>query len=231
VINSLLKAVGQLPDPPIQRVIMKTLGLTLVAVILLLVLTWWLVGLLVAWLGGLHGWLAEAAQLGGVLLTLVVTWFTFPAVAATIASIFCEDVATAVEGRYYPGRGKAKEVPLIASILDGLKLAGLSLLINLVALILLAIPPLAIFYPVVSWGLGGYLIGREYFEMVALRRLDREDAHQLLVKYRSKFTLAGILMAIVLTMPVVNLIAPVIATAFMVHLVESVVNQRAIRSI
>jgi uncharacterized protein involved in cysteine biosynthesis len=230
VLNAILRAIGQLPDPPIQRVIMKTLGLTVIGVVLLLVLSWWLVGILVTWLGGLHGWMAEAAQLGGLLLTLIVTWFTFPAVAATIASIYCEDVAVAVEAKYYPGRGPAKQVPLLASILDGLKLAGLSLLINLVALVLLAIPPLAIFYPVVSWGLGGYLIGREYFEMIALRRLDRDEAHQLLSRYRGKFTFAGILIAIVLTLPVVNLIAPVIAAAFMVHLVESVVNQRAIRS-
>jgi uncharacterized protein involved in cysteine biosynthesis len=89
------------------------------------------------------------------------------------------------------------------------------------------IPPL---YPIISWGLGGYLIGREYYEMVAMRRLDRAAAHHLLAQHRAKFTLAGILIAVVLTIPVLNLIAPVIAVAFMVHLAESVLNQRAIRS-
>lgn len=219
-----MKALSQLGDPPIRRVILKTLGLTILAFIVLFAATWWLVG----WLSGLHGWWAEVAQWGGVFVALLVAWFTFPAIAATIASLYCEEVALAVEARYYPGRGPAREVPILASILDGLKLAGLSLLINLVALPFLLVPPL---YPIISWGLGGYLIGREYFEMVAYRRLDREAAHQLMAQKRGRFTLAGILIAVTLTIPGLNLIAPVIATAFMMHLAESVVNQRAIRSI
>jgi len=223
VLEAVFRALSQLGEPPIRRVVLKTLGWTILSFVILLVLAWWLIG----WLSGLHGWWAEAAQWGGALAALLIAWFTFPAVAATIASFYCEEVALAVEAKYYPGRGPALEVPLIGSILDGLKLAGLSLLINLVALPFLLIPPL---YPIISWGLGGYLIGREYYEMVALRRLDRGVAHQLLTQHRAKFTLAGILIAVVLTIPVLNLIAPVIAVAFMVHLAESVVNQRAIRS-
>jgi CysZ protein len=223
VLEAIFRALSQLGEPPIRRVILKTLGWTILSFVVLLGLAWWLIG----WLSGLHGWWGEAAQWGGALGALLIAWFTFPAVAATIASFYCEEVALAVEAKYYPGRGPALEVPLIGSILDGLKLAGLSLLINLVALPFLLIPPL---YPIISWGLGGYLIGREYYEMVALRRLDRGVAHQLLAQHRAKFTLAGILIAVVLTIPVLNLIAPVIAVAFMVHLAESVVNQRAIRS-
>jgi uncharacterized protein involved in cysteine biosynthesis len=223
VFDAIFRALSQISEPPIRRIILKTLAWTILSFLILLVLAWWLVG----WLSGLHGWWAEAAQWGGALVALLVAWFTFPAVAATVASFYCEDVALAVEARYYPGRGPALQVPLLASMLDGLKLAGLSLLINLAALPFLLIPPL---YPIISWGLGGYLIGREYYDMVALRRLDRQAAHHLLAQHRSKFTLAGILIAVVLTIPVLNLIAPVIAVAFMVHLAESVLNQRAIRS-
>jgi CysZ protein len=224
VLSAVFKALSQLGDPPIRRVIIRTLGFTILAFILLLALAWLLVG----WLSGLHGWWGDAAQLGGVLATIVVAWFTFPALAATIASLFCDEVADAVEDRYYPGQGPATPVPVLASVIDGLKLAGLSLLINLVALPFLFVPPL---YAVISWGLGGYLLGREYFEMIVFRRLDRATAHQLLRQHRSRFTLAGILIAVVLTIPFVNLIAPVIATAFMVHLTESMVNQRGIRSV
>ena len=143
MIDAALKALSQLGDPPIRRVLLKTIGWTLLSFVGLLVLAWWLVG----WLSGLHGWWAEAAQLGGALVALLLAWFTFPAVAATIASFYCEEVALAVEAKYYPGRGPALQVPVMASILDGLKLAGLSLLINLVALPFLLIPPL---YPIIS---------------------------------------------------------------------------------
>ncbi len=224
MLSAVIKALSQLGDPPIRRVILRTLGLTILAFIVLLVLAWLLVG----WLSGLHGWWGDAAQWGGVLATIVVAWFTFPALAATIASLFCDEVADAVEARYYPGQAPAKPVPVLASVADGLKLAGLSLLINLVALPFLFVPPL---YAMISWGLGGYLLGREYFEMITFRRLDRPTAHRLLRQHRGRFTLAGILIAVVLTIPFVNLIAPVIATAFMVHLTESMVNQRAIRSV
>ena len=222
MISAVVKAFSQLGDPPIRRVITLTLLLSLLAIALLLALAWWLVG----WLSGLQGWWGDAAQFGGILATIVVAWFTFPALAATIASLFSDDVIDAVEARHYPGKPPAKPVPIWASVLDGLKLAGLSLLINLVALPFLFVPPL---YAVISWGLGGYLLGREYFEMVAFRRLSRQDAHDLLRRYRGRFTLAGILIAVTLTIPILNLIAPVIATAFMVHLAESVVNQRGIR--
>ncbi len=222
--SAVSRALSQLSDPPIRGVIMKTLFLAILAIALLLALAWWLVG----WLSGLHGWWGDAAQIGGVFATVLVAWFTFPALAATIASLFSDTVADAVEARYYPGRPPAKPVPILASVLDGLKLAGLSLLINLFALPFLFVPPL---YAVISWGLGGYLLGREYFEMVASRRLDRQIAHEMLRQHRAYYTLAGILIAVVLTIPILNLIAPVIATAFMVHLVESMVNQRAIRSV
>lgn len=222
MISAVVKALSQLSDPPIRRVITLTLLLALLAIALLLALAWWLVG----WLSGLHGWWGDAAQFGGVLATVFIAWFTFPALAATIASLFSDDVIDAVEARHFPSRPRGKPVPLLASILDGLKLAALSLLINLVALPFLFVPPL---YAAISWGLGGYLLGREYFEMVAFRRLSRQEAHDLLRRHRGRFTLAGILIAIVLTIPILNLIAPVIATAFMVHLAESVVNQRGIR--
>ncbi|MET1026674.1 MAG: EI24 domain-containing protein [Dongiaceae bacterium] len=224
MLSAVFKALSQLGDPPIRRVILRTLGLTLLSFVILLGLAWLLVG----WLSGLQGWWGDAAQWGGVLATIVVAWFTFPALAATIASLFCDEVADAVEARYYPGQPPARPVPILASLADGLKLAGLSLLINLVALPFLFVPPL---YAVISWGLGGYLLGREYFEMIAFRKVDRATAHQLLRQYRGRLTLAGILIAVVLTIPFVNLIAPVIATAFMVHLTESMVNQRAIRSV
>jgi uncharacterized protein involved in cysteine biosynthesis len=60
--------------------------------------------------------------------------------------------------------------------------------------------------------------------MAAFRRLERGPAKQLFAARRSTFTTGGVLIAVLSTIPVVNLIAPIIATAFVVHLFESVVN-------
>jgi uncharacterized protein involved in cysteine biosynthesis len=62
--------------------------------------------------------------------------------------------------------------------------------------------------------LNGYPFGREYFEVVALRRFDRTAARAARHRFAGRVFLGGF------AVPLVNLVAPVIATAFMVHLFE-----------
>jgi uncharacterized protein involved in cysteine biosynthesis len=217
VFGAISKAVAQLADPAIQRLIGLSVLLTVMVFAVAAVVAWWLIG----WLSGLHGWWGEAAQIGGLLATAVIAWFTFPALAAAISAVFAERVIEAVEARYYPGRPAPFQVPMWETILDGLKLALLSLVANLVALPFLIFPPL---YFAIAYGINGYLLGREYYEMPAFRRLQRGPAKQLYLANRGRFTLAGVLIAFISTIPIVNLIAPILATAFMVHLFESVVN-------
>ncbi len=66
----------------------------------------------------------------------------------------------------------------------------------------------------------GYLLGRDYFEIVAVRRLAPEDVVSLRKSYRSRLFWAGVLIAFLFTIPLVNLITPIVATAFMVHVFE-----------
>ena len=220
---SISKALGQLGDPKIQKLIGLSIALTIATFIAIALLAWWLIG----WLSGLSGWWGDIAQAGGVLATLVIAWFTFPALAAAISAIFAERVIAAVEARHYPGRPAPLETPILASILDGLKLALLSLLANLLALPFLIFPPL---YFLIAYGVNGFLLGREYYEMPAFRRLQRPVAKQVYQAHRGRFTLGGVLIAIISTIPIVNLIAPILATAFMVHLFESVVKLESDRA-
>ncbi|MDF2766966.1 MAG: hypothetical protein K0S81_3962, partial [Rhodospirillales bacterium] len=76
-------------------------------------------------------------------------------------------------------------------------------------------------YPMVFYALNGYLLGREYFELVALRRLDENSVRALRRSYQGSILLSGALIAFITTVPLLNLAAPVVATAFMVHLFES----------
>jgi uncharacterized protein involved in cysteine biosynthesis len=211
------KALGQLGDPRIQKLIGLSIVLTIAVFIAVALLAWYLVG----WLSGLSGWWGDAAQVAGVLGTVVIAWFTFPAVAAAISAVFADRVIDAVEARHYPGRSAPLEVPLWSVILDGVKLAVLSLIVNILALPFLVFPPL---YAVIAYGVNGWLLGREYFEMPAFRRLERPVARQLYRAHKGQFTLGGVLIAFISTIPIVNLIAPIVATAFMVHLFESVVK-------
>ncbi|HIC29274.1 MAG TPA: hypothetical protein EYO85_07535 [Rhodospirillales bacterium] len=103
------------------------------------------------------------------------------------------------------------------AVLVTLGYLGVLIVLNLFLLVFLLIPPL---FPFVFYTVNGYLLGREYFELVALRRIGPEEARRLRKAHRGKLFLTGVIMALLLTLPVVNLLAPVVITAAMVHLFE-----------
>lgn len=214
------KTLGQMNDPRIRGVIGKTLALAVLGYIAFVVLIYYLIG----WLAGLAGWLESLAQFTGVFFAMVIAWFLFPSVAAAIAGIFADEVIDAVEAQHYPHLPPANGVSIMAAVLDGLTLAVIAVVANLLALPFLVVPPV---YVLITWGVNGWLLGREYFEMVALRRMDKETARALRKQHNATFTIAGILIAICLTIPFVNLIAPVLGAAFMVHVAQNVVNPKA----
>jgi CysZ protein len=215
--SAVSKTLGQMSDPPIRRVIGKTLGLAILGYIAFVVLVYLLIG----WLAGLSGWLEGLAQFGGVLAAMFIAWFIFPSAAAAIAGIFADDVIDAVEAKHFPALPPARPVPVLSAVADGLKLAAISLVVNVLALPLLVIPPV---YVLFTWGVNGWLLGREYFEMVAFRRMDRATAHELRRRHNRIFTIAGVMIAVCLTIPFVNLVAPVLGAAFMVHVAHNVLN-------
>jgi uncharacterized protein involved in cysteine biosynthesis len=217
--SALAKALGQFEDPRVQRVIWKSLAGS-VLVFLILGLGLWS---LAAWLdAGLAHWVHWLADAGTVLLTLVLIWFLFPVAVTAVASLFLDEVAAAVEARYYPGRPGPRAQSLGAMLMSGLRFAAVSILLNLllvpIYLILLIFPPL---YVVVFCAVNGYLLGREYFELVAYRRLEERTADAMRRAYRGRLTLAGMVIAVMLTIPVFNLVAPIAATAFVLHLFEA----------
>lgn len=167
------------------------------------------------------GWLHTLIDIGAGLLVVYLSWLLYPAAVSVAIGFFLEEVASAVEARHYPNLPPARGQPLGEAVAMGLRFAGWALLVNLLALpaILVAtfLPPLNL---VVFYGLNGYLLSREYFEQVALRRLDERQARQLRRAFGARIFGAGVIVAVLLTIPLVNLVTPVVATAFMLHLFE-----------
>ena len=156
--------------------------------------------------------------LGG-LAAVGLTWLLFPAAVTLIMSFYLERVAAAVETADYPGRGppRRQSVGEIASIT--LRLSLLTLLLNLLALpVYLLVPGINLF---LFLALNGYLFGRGYFEVVALRRLDMGAARRVRSRFAGRIFLGGVVIAGLFALPLVNLVAPVIATAFMLHIFEA----------
>ena len=74
------------------------------------------------------------------------------------------------------------------------------------------------FIPLVFWAVNGWLLGQEYFTLVAQRRMSRIEAKRLRRVHRGTIWLAGILMAAPLSVPVLNLLIPVFGVATFTHL-------------
>jgi len=217
LIQALSLAFGQLSDPRIQKVIGISIAITLAVFAGLMVGGWYLVD----WLTNLNGWWADIAHGLGLFAVFVLAWFTLPIVTATTAALFSDQVIDAVVARHYPGAALPYRVSIPEMLLDGVKLAAIAFFVNLLTLPLLFFPPV---YAVVAYGLNGYLLGREYFEMPAFRRLPRDEAKALFRRHKGRFVLGGVIIAFLATIPILNFIAPVIGIAFMVHIFESVVN-------
>ncbi|HLY57197.1 MAG TPA: EI24 domain-containing protein, partial [Stellaceae bacterium] len=68
--------------------------------------------------------------------------------------------------------------------------------------------------------LNGYVLGRGYFDAVTLRRMDGRTARLVWRANRATFIVNGALAAFLLTVPGLNLVAPIVGLAATVHLLE-----------
>ena len=215
MIRAFLRAIGQLGDPALRRIV----WIGVLGAAGLFVLLWIGVGVLLTETTLFQtGWLDRAVDVLGGVATLVVTLLFFPAIATAILGFFLEDAADAVERRHYRLLPAPRHQSVKESILNSAKFLAVMLALNVFALLFLLVPPV---FPFVFYTVNGYLLGREYFEVVALRRHQPAAVTELRRRHRGQLFLAGVVIAFLLTLPLINLIAPVIATAVMVHLYHS----------
>lgn len=218
--TALTKAFAQLDDPRLQRILLWSVGLALGVLLGLGVLLWFVVVQLhlFSW-----AWLETLVEWGSGFAIAILMVLLFPAAVSATIGLFLEAVAAAVEGRHYPGLASPRAQSIHEAIVSGLKFALVAILLNLAVLpvyiVGIFLPPLNFF---VFYGLNGYLLGREYYETVALRRLDARSAGEVRRRNSWRVFLGGVVITLMLTVPILNLIAPVIATAFMVHIFESI---------
>ena len=162
-------------------------------------------------------WVDAVIELVGSLAALALAWILFPAMTMLVLGFFLERVVVAVEKRHYPELPAPRPAGMAEGLASGLRLLLLAVLLNVVALPFYLIPAINLF---IYYGLNGYLVGREYFELVALRRLDGAAARAMGRRHRGLLILAGAAIVFLLSLPLVNLVAPVTAVALMLHVFE-----------
>jgi len=235
MLDAAMKALEQMLSPPFRSVLLKAIALALV---LLLALG---IGLhrVIAWLiGGGGGWLEAAVGANAHGPINALEWvlsiaagfglaagaiFLMPAVTSLVAGLYADEIADLVEREYYPADAPGTAVPIGRALIEAVKAALLALVVYLIALPFLLIAGVgAIIFFVAT----AFLLGRMHFELAALRFHPVAEAKRLRKAYQGTVFLGGLLIAVFVSIPIVNLATPLFGTALMVHVHKRLTSPR-----
>jgi CysZ protein len=221
MIQDALDAFAQIFTPPFRAVLFKSLGLT----IAILIIAWFgLDRLLVSFVGFGPPWLSTIlAILAGLGLVVGLAFLVAPITSLT-AGFFLDDIALIVEREINPSGPFGRPIAFAPAALYALRFAGLSILVNLFALLLLIAPGVNVFAFLAA---NGYLLGREYFELAAMRYGSFDEARAMRRHFGLEVFLAGLIIACFVAVPVLNLCTPLFATAFMTRLHRRLAGKQA----
>jgi CysZ protein len=235
MLDAAVKALSQLFTPPLRRVLLKAVGLALLLIAIIGIVMQRLLSHLAeygaTWAEQTSGFASHTAwaALAWVLSILaslgIITGalFLMPAVTAFVGSFFVDEVAGLVEREYYPAEPPGHELPLFRALIEGIRIALLSLVVYLFAL------PLVLFAGfglVILFLANAYLLSREYFELAAMRFRPVEEAKAMRRAHRGYVFLAGMVIAVFVSIPILNLATPIFAMAFMVHVHKNMAGKR-----
>lgn len=221
MLTAFFRAWAQLPSGPFMRIF--TIG-TIVAAAVLGMLWWGLDSWLSSyaglppqnWWGRGLSWLANHGAIGMVLLA---TWLLFPAVSTGVMGLFLDDAVDAVEKIHYPNRLAPRPVGwsegAALGLKSGLRFLGINVLLTPVYLVLMftAIGPFVLYLAV-----NGYLLGRDYIQMVTIRHLGKEDDRTFRGDNKIMVFGLGVATSLLFLLPLVNLFAPLVGAAMATHL-------------
>ena len=218
---ALVLSFAQMGDRAFLAVLLRALVLTL----LVFAAAGWGIFALVAriettgWPGWLQGlWTGGGGSAAAIILTMLLMWLSFTAIATGVAALWLDEIIAAVEVKYYPDRlgtplGIGREIGLgFGAFLRVLLWNALFLPLYLLLLVT-GIGPLLLFLAVNAW-----LLGREYLESVAARHLPLAEATAWPKRWPRDRWGTGIVAAGLFAVPLLNLVAPIIAVAFATHM-------------
>jgi len=211
-INLAIRSFRQVLAPAFRGVLWRSIGLTLALLVVLGI------GFTAGaeWLGEHYGpWIgATAALITGSAYLFLGAYLVAP-VSTLVAGFFLDEVAAEVERTDYRADPPGTALPFTTALWLSARFALIVAAVNVVALLLLLVPGVnAVIFLVAN----AYLLGREYFELAAGRFRGPEAARELRRRHAVKVFVAGLIVALVLAIPILNLLTPLFGTVLMVHL-------------
>ncbi len=234
VIASLAKAVGQLTDRAVWRVVLKSVGVTLLVFVGLGAGLWWALDwALAVTLASIlpAGYRETAAVLLAVFVWIISFWLLFRVVALAVLQFFADEIVAAVEQRHYPQAAQtARPLPLRRDIANSLRGVVRALAANALALpvalalIVTGVGPALVFLAVNAW-----LLGRELTDMAWLRHC--KPAERANPVPRGERVMLGAAIAGAMLVPFANLLAPIVGAAAGTHLAHHAMARSAAKAI
>jgi CysZ protein len=210
-------ALGVFREPYAWKIL--TIGLlgALAVMALLGAGVWWVVAKS-GWLE--FGWVARYewtrwlfGGLGAVFYA-VAAWFLFPVVFTAVAGIFLEDLADRIERRHYPELPVPRKVPVAEQVYASVRGLLRGLFWNALALPLYFVPVVNVLaYAAVN----SRLLSREYFQVITLRHFSTDVTGDCFRRHRPQLWREGLVLMLLFLVPVVQLVAPLLATSLAVH--------------
>jgi CysZ protein len=227
MLDAAVSALSQILSPPMRSILWRSIGMALVLVVVLAIGLQRLLSFLATagegWLEALLGpgfqaplnilaWIVSIAAGLGIVLGAI---FLMPAITSLVASIFVDEVADHVEREHYPAERPGVALPLGVAMTEGVKTALLTILVYVIVLPFVFFAGLGflVFFIATAW-----LLGREYFELAAMRFRPPEEAKAMRRDNAATVFTAGLIIAAFVSIPVVNLATPLFGMAFMVHM-------------
>ena len=235
MLDAAATALSQLFTRPLRAVLMKAVGLALLLIVIVGIALNRIFNALAAsgatWAEQTSGvaphaaWAALAWVLSIMASLGIITGalFLMPTVTAFVGSFFVDEVADAVERDSYPAEPPGRALPFFRALIEGVQFALLSLVVYLCALPFVFFAGLGV---VILFLANSYLLGREYFELAAMRFRPPHDAKGLRKTNAAYVFLAGMVIAVFVSIPLVNLATPIFAMAYMVHIHKRITGKR-----
>jgi CysZ protein len=236
MLAAVFKALDQMFTPPFRAVLLKSVGLAVALLVVLVIVLFrlleWLSGTGITWLemvlgSWAHGTLAVAGWIVAVALgvgLLAGAVLLMPAVTAVVASLFADEIAEIVERAHYSADPPGRALPLVRATFEGIKIALLAVAIYLVAapFLLFAGFGVVLFFLATAW-----VQGRQYFELAAMRFHSAAEAKALRRMHQATVFIGGLFIAGFVSIPILNLATPLFGTALMVHIHKRLTGRKS----
>jgi CysZ protein len=215
LIIALLRALRSLLAPGMFSIFIRSVLITVAALIAFVFLTGTIFSVIASFMSDDNAWKYFLPWIGGV-GSGILAWFLFPGIMPIIVNFFDIRIATIIEKHDYPTASPAAATDFWAELKHDAKFSGIAIGLNILIFPLYFLMPGLHLIP--FYLLNGYLLGREFFMMVAKRYVSVGAAAAIREQHSRNIFIAGVILAIMATLPFLNLIAPFWGIAAMVHL-------------